>query len=62
MRPIVCDHYTYGFYRSGSVLTPITGLFLSNTLLATSSMVPSPKVEKENMKLSGGENAAAKEK
>lgn len=37
------------FYRSGSVLTPITGLVLSKTLLATSSMVPSPKVENKNM-------------
>ena len=34
-------------YRSGSVLTPMTGLSLSKTLLAARSIVPSPNTECE---------------
>lgn len=34
-------------YLSGSVLTPTTGLSLLKTLLATSSIVPSPNKQKQ---------------
>lgn len=44
----VCSQAVFGsvLYLSGSVFTPITGLSLLKTLLATSSIVPSPKQNK----------------